>query len=334
MKYTLKRYQATLNIGDVAPPLTVKSFVKGKKITQFDPKKIYVVEFWATWCGPCKATIPHLTMLQKQYPQVTFIGVSILEQDQAGVKPFVAQMGDNMGYTVAMDTDVEDKGFMAKSWFQASGEQGIPTTFVVKDGKIAWIGYPTALDKPLPSIIAGKWDMQAEKVGRANRQRRQKVITDLQTKASSYVQSQDWDNAIKTLEAGFKEIPDLEQDLGQAKFMFLLSKGNKEEALKYGNQMVDKNKNSSALNNFAWFLVSDSKDADMYPLGMKTALKAAAMRENKDQFTLDTLAWAYFVTGEIDKAIDLETRVVRIAPSYQEAVAALAKFKKAKQEKK
>src|SRR5262249_55752858 len=76
----------SLGIGDPAPKLEVKSFVKGEPVKEFEPGKNYVVEFWATWCGPCKATIPHLTELQKKHPEVAFIGVSIWEEDQSGVK--------------------------------------------------------------------------------------------------------------------------------------------------------------------------------------------------------------------------------------------------------
>ncbi len=40
----------SLGVGDSAPKLEVKSFVKGDPISEFEPGKVYVVEFWATWC--------------------------------------------------------------------------------------------------------------------------------------------------------------------------------------------------------------------------------------------------------------------------------------------
>ena len=53
-------------------------------------------------------------------------------------------------------------GKMAKTWMKAAEENGIPTAFVVKDGKIAWIGHPMGLDKPLAKITAGDWDATAQ----------------------------------------------------------------------------------------------------------------------------------------------------------------------------
>ena len=48
---------------------------------------------------------------------------------------------------------------MAKKWLKAADENGIPTAFVVHDGKIAWIGHPMELEKPLQKILDGKWDI-------------------------------------------------------------------------------------------------------------------------------------------------------------------------------
>jgi thiol-disulfide isomerase/thioredoxin len=156
-----------LNLGDPAPPLVVSSWVKGDKVEKFEPGRIYVVEFWAIWCGPCLESIPHLMELAHQYKAkgVRFIGVDIWEQDVALVPPFVKEMGDKMDYNVALDS-VPDKGdpkdgAMAKTSMRAAEEDGIPTAFIVRDGTIAWIGNPMKLDEPLARIMAGEWEPRA-----------------------------------------------------------------------------------------------------------------------------------------------------------------------------
>ena len=54
------------------------------------------------------------------------------------------------------------EGAMAKAWMTAAGQNGIPTAFIVnKEGKIAWIGHPMEMEKPLEKIVAGTWDLKA-----------------------------------------------------------------------------------------------------------------------------------------------------------------------------
>src|SRR5262249_43056309 len=72
------RPAASLKVGDPAPALKVSRWLQGKEVKKFEPGQVYVVEFWATWCGPCIAAMPHLAELQARYKGkgVTVIGYS------------------------------------------------------------------------------------------------------------------------------------------------------------------------------------------------------------------------------------------------------------------
>ena len=150
---TLVSTVAFLAIGDVlvpgspAPAFTVDSFVRGPESKTLELGKVHVIEFWATWCGPCVASMPHLTELQKQNPDVQFIGVAGFERGKDAadgtkrVGDFVKAKGDPIGFAIAFDGD----GTMAKTWMTAAKRNSIPTSFVVgKDGNIAFIGSPNA----------------------------------------------------------------------------------------------------------------------------------------------------------------------------------------------
>ncbi|MEI7985724.1 MAG: TlpA disulfide reductase family protein [Armatimonadota bacterium] len=145
--------------GSPAPKLEIKTWVKGEPIKAFNPNKTYVVEFWATWCGPCIESIPHLTELAKKFDKTRFIGVSILEDNQdKRVQDFVAKMGAKMEYSVAY---AGNKTGMAKSWMDSAKQNGIPFAFIIKNNTIMWIGHPDYLEKPLTEVLAGTFDVRA-----------------------------------------------------------------------------------------------------------------------------------------------------------------------------
>jgi thiol-disulfide isomerase/thioredoxin len=152
-----------LNIGDPAPPLRVKEWIKGAPVQQFARGHVYVLEFWATWCKPCIAAMPRLSAVAREYKnKVSVLGIDIKEMKTTSkekVKAFVDSMGNQMDYQVA----AEDSNFMVAAWIEATGEQdnGIPRTFVVDaEGRLAWIGHPNDLDKVLTKIVNNNWDIE------------------------------------------------------------------------------------------------------------------------------------------------------------------------------
>jgi thiol-disulfide isomerase/thioredoxin len=59
--------EARLRIGDPAPKLQVAKWVQGDPVKAFDTNHVYIVEFWATWDGPCRGSIPHLNDLSQKF---------------------------------------------------------------------------------------------------------------------------------------------------------------------------------------------------------------------------------------------------------------------------
>jgi thiol-disulfide isomerase/thioredoxin len=153
--------EPTLKVGDPAPKLQTGKWVQGDPVKDFQKGKAYIVEFWATWCGPCRASIPHVNELYNQFKDkgLVVIGQNCWEKDESLVAPFVKKMGDKMTYRVALDDKSSNsKGAMATSWMAAAGRKGIPSAFLVDTkGRIAWIGHPMQLkDQMIEDALAGK----------------------------------------------------------------------------------------------------------------------------------------------------------------------------------
>jgi len=110
---------STLKVGDPAPKLQTGKWVQGDPVKDFAKGKAYIVEFWATWCPPCRASIPHLNETYNKFKDkgLVVIGQDCYEKDETLVAPFVKKMGDKMTYRVALDDKSSDsKGQMAKTW--------------------------------------------------------------------------------------------------------------------------------------------------------------------------------------------------------------------------
>lgn len=106
-----------------APAWELKD-VDGKTVKSSDfDGKVVILDFWATWCPPCKMEIPGFVELQKKYGDkgLVVIGVSLDEQGPGVVKPFMEQFAINYPVVMGDAKIVQDFG----------GIEGIPTTFVI-----------------------------------------------------------------------------------------------------------------------------------------------------------------------------------------------------------
>ena len=333
-----------LTIGSKAPAITVSEWVKGAPVKVGDGK-IHVVEFWATWCGPCRVSIPHLTELSKKFAgKADFTGVSVWEEDHgspnaeipAKVKKFVATMGPKMDYHVARDKD----GAMAKSWMMAAAQEGIPTAFVVdKDGTVAWIGHPMdGLDTTLSQIIAGKYDRTAAATALKSKQEEQAKEAAQQAKldelfgpALKLAQQGKFADAVAEMDKTLAANPDYVGPTAYLKYRLMLQYDEAAaQAFAVKLAASEWKSNAPVLNAVAWGIVGDDskiKKPD-YAAAVTLAEAAANASDNKNSSILDTLAVAYDKNGDIDKAIATETKAVAMLPA--DADPAMAKDLKAR----
>lgn len=167
--------QAPLTIGDKAPAFKVAGTVKGDKISALEKGKTYVIEFWATWCGPCIASMPHLSEMADAYKgKIDFVSVNtwdyaknadkVAESSETHVtrvNDWVAKNTDKMRYNIVLD---DEKDTISTTWMRAAGRNGIPCAFIVNDeGKIAWIGHPMSMEPVLKAVESKTWDLAAFK---------------------------------------------------------------------------------------------------------------------------------------------------------------------------
>lgn len=301
----------SLTVGDAAPALHVETWVKGDAVPAFEKGKVYVVEFWATWCGPCIAGMPHLSELQTAYADKGLTIIGMTSTDSRGnslekVKKMVESKGDGMAYTVAWDVDRKTN----EAYMKAAGRNGIPCSFLVdQDGKIAYVGHPMWLDLPLEGVLAGTWDYE----------KGPEQIRKVENEFRSLFGIEDPEEAGKAMDAFAASYPAFAHHVDEARMRLYFRIEDFDNAYAVMGRLVDKairQKNSSALNGFAWQIVDPRADLAKkdLELAMRAAKAANELTGEEDPAILDTLARVYFLTGDVEKALNLQRRAVELAP--------------------
>lgn len=312
----------SIMVGDPAPKLEVSTWVKGTPVSSFEEGQVYVLETWATWCVPCLKTAPHLSAIQKKYgSKVNVIGVSIWEEDPADVAPFVANRAKDMDYRIAMDEVPPNGdrfgGKISKNWVVAAGRYsvGVPLAFVVgQGGRLAWIGHPLDLDKPLEDIVNGQWDLKAEA---ARYRKEMEPNFKSEPLIMAYYQAQvrkdlktEGDSARKLFELDPKRFSSY---VGKAMAAYLPNKLTA-EAFSFGASIAKLDCEYEALVEASRYLLSQAAG---HTEGQSVVLALAKAAEKKSKGTkavpFAIQARIAFLKGDRKSAYDLQSKAVQLA---------------------
>jgi len=290
-----------LEVGSPAPGLDVE-WVKGS----FNPngENVYVVEFWATWCAPCRKSIPHLTKLQEEFGDdgLTIVGIST-DSNPDLVEPFVKRQGMKMKYTVGVD----NRNRTYRSWMDAAGQKGIPCAFIVdRENVIQFIGHPMSeeFDEILAKVMSGRYNLK-----------KQTEAAPSISAAKSYRAGNSWseasqayDNAIKIDEMVFAKLYVKQFN------MLLIDKKDPQAAYAYITKvMITRGAEDPELLTWIARNIAENEDIPAKDRKMDFALNTASTalsyaRSQADPKFLSTIAFVHFKNGDIDQAIEWQRK--------------------------
>lgn len=313
--FTASPARAGVSIGDIAPDLKVKEWVRGSPVDLATDAKnqIHIVEFWATWCPPCKASIPLLTQYQKKFGKdLVIIGITDPDpyrNSPTDIRQFIKEQGASMDYTVAMD----DRGATTEA-YMGTDAIGIPQAFVVgKDGKVAWLGSPLdpSMEKVITDVIAGTFDLSAAKAAASREDEIGRRFAALDRAYQMGRMDAVWN--------GLVEITKL--DSGNAMAMELMASlyvsepTQRESIRKWAEDHIARFADKAdAMTTLALTLSRiDDLALRMPDVVLKAARAAYQESKQRDFRAIEIYARASYEIGALDKAISLQEQAVAIA---------------------
>lgn len=299
-----------LLIGDRPPPLGDKAtWIRGSPVDQFELGRVYVLDYWATWCGPCIANIPHLNELSSKYKDqnTTIIGIAV-QPSEASMSPrdYALQEKSHFGYAVAEEVN----GLVEQSFIIPTGHSGLPFAQIIdRSGRLAWMGHPSdGMDKALDEIVRGQFDL-ARFADEMNPQIKRRLATrPLYDEARSAFRTGEYGRANELIEKLLALDPDTYASLSVTGFLTrLISLDDPDSAYDYARRMMAGlwSEKPALLRQAASAIIHESgvprRD---FELALKLAKKAVELTQREDAQSLVALADALAALGDSNAAVE------------------------------
>jgi thiol-disulfide isomerase/thioredoxin len=337
-----------LSIGDKAPALDVANWIslgndKFKPVSEFEPGKVYIVEFWATWCGPCIQEMPNLADLQARFADKGMQIVSLTSEPLDVVDKLLAKDAPNARgtdktfaditshYSVGSDPDES----VYTDYFMAMKRAGIPFCCVVgRDGRVEWAGHPGEVEGPLTQVIDGTWNREPFRIEFEEEMKIQDLQEELNTIARNARKSDDPNaliDAALPLFARYEDqitTPSLKWKVKATKLKLLLSMQHTSEATSklFSEIMTSSDISPVFKHDMAWQAYESSMESEKpNEKVLKSAVEAIPgilekLTEDSYATVYDTLAHLQYRLGDKSAALESAKKAYELsgnAPEYE-----------------
>lgn len=169
----------TLTVGDPAPPLVISEWLSGDAVDAFAGDRIYLIEFWASWCGPCVASLPRLDALARRHgDRLVAVALTTLDEDndRSAIRRTINAPDTAWGNAPAFRVAIDAGSQTADAYRRASRETALPHAYLIDGaGRLAWHGHPADADPVVDALCRGTWDRAAAR--RDDEVRQQAALT-------------------------------------------------------------------------------------------------------------------------------------------------------------